>query len=131
MSFRPNQERMSRKHPGSTFFSLGAAALLLAWVAGPVSTTPASDCELAFEPAQVQAGTASTMVQAIPSEQLGEVTGVTAEEASGLAISLVEDQPLHLDVDATDAHGGEWAVTLMWEEEALCSGPLTVLGAQH
>lgn len=127
MSFRSHHRAPARTKAGHTFFSLGVGLLLLAWIAAPGPTVPMTDCELAFEPGQVQAGSESTTVQAVPSEEIGEVTGVTVDRGSGLAITLADGPPLHLDVNASEANEGEWTVTLNREEEALCSGPLTVL----
>jgi hypothetical protein len=116
----------NRAHPaGATFFSAGAGLLLMAWLMVPVGTTPAA-CELTLEPAQVEAGTPSAEVQAIASEEIGEVDGVRADRASGLQVSLLGGLPYSLEVNAADAVAGDWEVSLLQGDAAVCSGTLTV-----
>lgn len=125
------RKQATRRHSprgamAGTFYSMGVGILLLAWLAAPPAT-PTQECELAFEPAQVEVGSESTLVQAIPSEEIGEVDAVSAEDGSGLEITLVPDEAFLLEVNADSASEGEWQVTLSRDEEALCSGPLSVV----
>lgn len=126
MRKQATRRRSPRGGVAGTFYSMGVGILLLAWLAAPTAT-PAQECELAFEPAQVEVGSESAVVQAIPSEEIGEVDAVSAEDGSGLEIALVPDEALLLEVNAASASEGEWQVTLSRDEEALCSGPLSVV----
>lgn len=113
------------RNGGRTLFSAGAGLLLLAWLMVPVAPVQ-PDCELSFQPAQVEAGSESAVVQAIPSEEIDGVDAVQAERGSGLAVNLDPDRPLHLHVDATDASEGQWAVTLSFDGQPVCTGSLGV-----
>ncbi len=126
MRKQATRRRSPRGAVAGTFYSMGVGILLLAWLAAPTAT-PAQECELALEPAQVEVGSESAVVQAIPSEEIGEVDAVSAEDGSGLEIALVPDEALLLEVNAASASEGEWQVTVSRDEEALCSGPLSVV----
>lgn len=127
MSVPTPRSRRSPTHPAQrTLLSVGAGILLLAWIMAPAAPVD-HDCELTFEPAQVLVGSEATAVQATPSEEIGEVSEVTADRQSGLQITFGEDGPLSLEVNASEAVVGSWLVTLSHDGEAVCSGALTVV----
>jgi len=108
-----------------TFLSAGAGLLLLAWLMVPMAPMEL-ECELSFEPAQVQIGNESAVVMAVPSEDVGPVNRVEVESGSGLQVTLDQNRPLHLLVNASSGNEGDWEVVLNHGEEAVCSGTLEV-----
>lgn len=117
-----------------SFFSAGAGLLLLAWLLIPTApAVPGSgvDCELTFEPTYVEVGSDSTTVRAIPSEEVGEFDNVTVDPDSGLEVSLIPDQHLHVLVDASEGEPGDWHLSLNHGEMSVCSGALTVRAPQR
>jgi hypothetical protein len=126
MSASTPNARARTRSPERTLLSVGAGVLLLAWVMAPAMPVD-HDCELTFEPPQVQVGSESTAVHATPSEEIGEVSEVTADPRSGLEISFGEEGPLSLEVNASEAVAGSWLVALSHDGESVCSGALRVV----
>ncbi len=136
---RPVQNRarrpgsILRPSQGAPIYSLGAMLLFVAAFLGPLGTaTPAgADCELAFDPPSVEVGNDEVEVTATPSQETGTPNGIVVDDASGLHITLSEEDPFQLVVDATAAEAGEWMVTLMRDETPLCHGPIGVITPNH
>lgn len=140
MKTRNGTDRSDRAHIGSgghrvrprTPLAL-LAVLLLAGLTGGAAAGEAAtpqqppDCNLTFEPSEVRAGEEETEIHWTASESIPEVTEAHAAEDSGLLLELIEDRPQNLRVDASDAVVGEWMVTLMAEEEPVCTGLLGVI----
>lgn len=115
---------MARILAATAFLAFGATAAFSGSLGAELAPV---DCTLTFQPASVVAGGDPVEVQAIPSDETGEITGVAVDPDSGLLVSLVEDRPYTLNVDAAAAAPGEWDVTLRSGEEAACTGALTVM----
>lgn len=139
MKTRNGTDRNDRPHHGSgghgirprTPLALLGVLLLAGLTSGAVGgaapAQQAPDCNLTFEPSEVRAGEEETEIHWTASESIPEVTEAHAAEDSGLLLELIEDRPQNLRVDASDAVVGEWMVTLMAEEEPVCTGLLGVI----
>ena len=114
---------------GKRLFALGAIALFAAaLLPSPDPATPAhAACELAFDPPSVMVGSEEVEVTATPSQETDRPNHVVVDDASGLHITLSEEDPFQLTVDAMAAEAGEWMVTLVRDEVELCRGPLDVI----
>ncbi len=124
-----HRTRPRPRKAGTRLFALGAFALFAAALltsTGP--ELPASaECELAFDPPSVMVGSEEVQVTATPSQETDRPNDVVVDDASGLHITLSEEDPFQLAVDAMAAEPGEWMVTLVRDEIELCRGPLDVI----
>ena len=96
-------------------------------LASPVEAFP-GECELELRPAEVPRGDVRVTVVARLSEDIGEVTGATAQDRSGVEVAAAQpgpDRHVRLTLNTTEANEGEWQVTVSGEQGE-CSGQLRV-----
>jgi hypothetical protein len=128
-SWRPGRwgtREARRVRLAASVLLLGALLAAVFGTATPAATL-AGDCTLSFEPPEVRAGEEAVEVHWTATEEIPEVDGVTVPRDSGLSVTLVDDRPGLLEVDAAEAMPGEWIIILVSDEQAVCEGPFYVI----
>ena len=113
--------------------ALGAIAAVAAFGAlaftVPTDSTARQPCEASLTPDSISAQAEPVAIAYAFSVPIGEISNVTFDEESGLALADLDPEEMTMNVTAADARPGEWTVMFHGPPEiqnAVCLGELTV-----
>jgi hypothetical protein len=118
---------MQAKSALGAIVAVGAVSALAFTV--PTDSTARQPCEASLTPDSISAQAEPVAIAYAFSVPIGEVSNVTFDEESGLALADLDAEKMTVNVAAADARPGEWNVTFHGPPEiqdAICLGELTV-----
>lgn len=107
-------------------------AALLAFTFQPGGPTPPADwslqCAATLTPDSVRIQSEPLTIEYAVPDSLGMVTGVTAEEDSGIAVGEIDVEAHTVSLETASALAGRWALTFTGDSSRTCTGMIRVLG---
>ena len=107
-------------------------ATLLAFTFQPGGPTPPAErslqCAAALTPDSVRIQSEPLTVGYAVPDSLGMVTGVVADEDSGIAVGEIDVEAHTVSLETASAVAGRWALTFTGDSSRTCTGMLHVLG---
>ena len=123
-------ETTKRRHRKSIM--VVAPMTVLAFTLQPGGPPPPAErslqCEATLTPDSVRIQSEPLSIGYAVPDSLGMVTGIVADEDSGIAVGEIDVEAQTVAVETASAQPGRWTLTFTGDSSRTCAGTLRVLG---
>ena len=110
----------------SRAFALPGALVALVFTTAAVPAPAQTQCAATFAPESVTVQETPVEVEYTLSAPIGTVADATTQDMSGLDVVGHDGAERRISLDTSTAAEGEWEITFHGDDEATCTGRLTV-----